>query len=169
MNICECTPIYNSRPVVANTHWFSNIICHFIICDMFLLNLYFYFWFFYYYFHVFALVTTKSEVLSSVTQYAMLPDFGEQWGTCLIEMECLNTRFPGFFCLHYYVHNTSRKLINKKSNALLYHRCRCRWNRRSVATPHYLFTKTKKIKKIYCPAANRTHKRGVYTLYCFFF
>ena len=42
------------------------------------------------YFHFFALVSRKSAVLSSVTQYATPPELGEKWGTTV----CLNTRFP---------------------------------------------------------------------------
>ena len=41
------------------------------------------------YFQFFALVSMQSAALSSATQHAMPPDFGEKWG-----MEYLTTRFP---------------------------------------------------------------------------
>ena len=44
-----------------------------------------------FYFHFFALVSRQSAAMSSATQHAMPPVFGEKW-----EMECLNTRFPAY-------------------------------------------------------------------------
>ena len=41
------------------------------------------------YFHLFALVSRQSAALSSATQYLMLPELGEKWGT-----KCLKTSFP---------------------------------------------------------------------------